>query len=173
MAALAEVFGKQLSPQLTDIYWQALKGMPIEQFQEAGASWIRHGKHFPKPAELTERYREQQQAESKGVPEIPPPLPKWLGLVNGMFMKYLVKRRATEGFKGDIDVGARRAECLSMAQWMEGLEAEGHEVSEAQLKKMFDSAMARIPDKSDSPDWLPIELERQRAEDRERERTRP
>lgn len=166
MAALAEVFAKQLSPQLIDIYWEALKPLAIEQFQEAGASWIRHGKHFPKPAELAERFKEMKQAEHKPPPQLAH-LPKWLALVNGMFMQYLTRRRVHEHFLGDIDLKARRAKCLELATLFESFGAD-EDATEAILKAQFDAAMKAIPDKSDSPDWLPIELERQRQEDRDK-----
>lgn len=147
MAALAEVFAKQLSQPLTDLYWDALKAWQIEEFQDAAKSWIRIGKHFPKPAELLERQKEMEAAAPKPEFNLPPADRKWLALVNGMFIKYLLKRRFEESYKGDINLLARRAECLSLVSFFEDLEAEGdEEATEAQMKIRFDRAMERIQD---------------------------
>lgn len=171
MATLSVTFGKELSPQITDIYWDAFKSLAIEQFQAGAKSWIRIGKHFPKPAELLERSREMEQSESKPFVPLPPPDRKWLGLINGMFLKYLSQRRLADEFRGDINVRGRRAECLSLVAHMEALEAEfPEEASEANLKILFDKAMKRIPDLSADDLWLGPELERQRREDKGRDR---
>lgn len=169
MASLSVIFGKELSPQITDLYWDAMKPLAIEQFQEGGKSWIKHGKHFPKPADLLERWQQMQQTESRGPPPMPPPLAKWLALVNGLFMQYLTRRRVHEHFLGDIDVMARRAECLRLVALFESF-GDDEDATEQLLKTQFDAAMKAISDKSDSPDWLPIELERQRQEDRDKAR---
>lgn len=147
MGALAEVFAKQLSPPLIELYWDALKTLTIEQFQQGAKSWIRHGKHFPKPTEILERFRDMEQAASKPAPPPLPDYPKWLGFVNGLFLRYLLRRRVDEGFTGDIDIRARRMECLKLADFFEALEAEHDpEATEAELKKRFDLAMLRVPD---------------------------
>lgn len=167
MATLSVTFGKELSPQITDIYWDALKPLAIEQFEQGAKSWIRHGKHFPKPADIHDRFREMTQAAPQALPELPAPFPKWLRLVNGMFLQYLTERRIADEFRGDIDIARRRKECLSLAQWLEVLEAESDPAaSEEQLKVLFDKAMARIPDRSDSPDWLDAQVEACKLQDR-------
>jgi len=159
MAMLSVTFGKELSPQITDIYWEALKPLAIEQLQEGANSWIRHGKHFPKPADLLERFQEMDRAKPKPPPAPVPDMSKWLCIVNGLFLKYITQRRVIDGFKGDIDIAARRVECLSLAAWFEGLEGEdAAEATPAALKVAFDKAMARIPDKSASDDWLTMQL---------------
>lgn len=159
MATLSVTFGKELSPQITDIYWDALKSLAIEQFEQGAKSWIRHGKHFPKPSEIHERFREMTQAAPQGLPELPAPFPKWLRLMNGMFLQYLTQRRLRDEFKGDIDITRRRKECASLAEWFQSLEAEGDEsATEAHLQTLFDKAMARIPDRSDAPDWLDAQV---------------
>jgi hypothetical protein len=147
MAALAEVFGKQLSGPLADLYWDALKDLAIEQFEAGAKSWIRNGKHFPKPAEILERFQEMTMTQSKPLPELPPRDGKWLGLVNGLFLRYLMRRRAEEGFTGNINLFTRRATCLDLVKFFEAIEAEGDaEATEPQLKIRFERAMARIPD---------------------------
>lgn len=49
---LSMVFGKDLSPETTQAYLRALNDMPIEVIEQRVDSHIRHGKFFPKPAEL-------------------------------------------------------------------------------------------------------------------------
>jgi hypothetical protein len=173
MAALSVTFGKELSPQLAEIYWDALKPMAIEQVQEAAKSWIRHGKHFPKPADLGERSKEMQHSAPKQFDALPPRDGKWMGLVNAMFMQYLSTRRLAELFRGDLNLKARRAECINLAEFFENLDKEGdEEATEPQLKLRFDRAMARIADLSQDEAWLAIELERQRREDEANEAVR-
>jgi hypothetical protein len=167
MASLSVTFGKELSQPLTEIYWDALKPMAIEQFQEGAKSWIRHGKHFPKPAELLDRLAELTQAKPKEFIPLPPADRKWLGLVNAMFLQYLRKRRLEDGFVGNINLPFRREACLSLVEFFEGIAADGdEEATEAQLQIRFDRAMSRISDVSNDIAWLDVELERQKLEDR-------
>lgn len=173
MAALSVTFGKELSQPLTDIYWDALKPMAIEQFQEGAKSWIRHCKHFPKPAELLERLAEMTQSRSKEFIPLPPADRKWLALVNSMFLQYLRKRRLEDNFLGNINLSFRREACLTLVDFFEGIAGEGdEEATEAQLQVRFDRAMARIPDVSSDIAWLAVEQERQKIEDAAKDRAR-
>lgn len=148
MAKLSVTYAKELSPALTDIYWEALKPMAIEQLQQGADSWIRHHKFFPKPSEILDRFKEMNQAQPQGAVELPPPVPKWLGYVNGMFLRYLMHRRLDEKFEGDVNIAGRRVKCLELAQWFEGMEAQGDpEATEAEMQKRFDAVMARVPDR--------------------------
>lgn len=168
---LTVTYGKELSPALTDIYWESLKSLAIEQLEQSAKSCIRNCKHFPKPAELLERWQQMNQVESKPFQPLPPADRKWLALVNGMFLQYLRKRRIDDGFMGDVNVAGRRRECLSLVAWMEGLEADGEvEATENQLRILFDKAMARVHDKTQAKDWLAAQLEFQRQQDRENDK---
>lgn len=147
MAKLSIAYGKELSPALIDIYWEALKPLAIEQLQRGADSWIRHHKFFPKASEILDRFKEMEQAASKPAPELPPADAKWLRHVNSLFLRYLMRRRIDDVFQGDIDLLVRREKCIELAQWFEGMESEGDpEATEAELKKRFEAAMARIPD---------------------------
>lgn len=172
MAALAEVFAKQLSPALIEIYWDALHHIPIEQFQQGAKSWIRHCKHFPKPADILDRFREMEQAKPKPIDlQLPDLEPKWLRFTNALFLQYLTRRRGEDEFRGDINLRARRSACHELAEFFAGIEAE-HDPSatEAELTTRFESIMASIPDLSNDDAWLPIELARQKLEDVERDK---
>lgn len=169
MAALSVTFGKELSQPLIDIYWDAMRGMAIEQFQESAKHCIKFNKHFPKPIELLEAIQEAP-AKKPNPPDLPPRDRKWLAMVNSMFLQYLMSRRLEENFEGDINLAARRAECLSLVAFFEGIEAEGdEEATVAQMQSRFDRAMARVADLSTDMDWLPVELERQELEDKAKE----
>jgi hypothetical protein len=169
---LAEVFAKQLSPQLAELYWDALKPLALEQLEAAAKSWIRHGRHFPKPGDLLDRFREMAQAAPQGAPELPSPSEEWVGKVNALFYGYLTKRRAIDGFRGDIDVAERRRACRDLADFYEQMKREDFldVKTEAELPERFARAMAQIPDRSQDEFWLHAELERQKAEDREKTR---
>ena len=54
--ALGELFDKQLSPALTNIYWEALRPYPFEAVREASNHVVRNKKFhkFPLPAEFIE-----------------------------------------------------------------------------------------------------------------------
>lgn len=169
MAALAEVFAKQLSPALIEIYWDALKPLAIEQFQQGAKSWIRHGKRFPKPSELLERFDQMEKAKPNPPPELPPPDPKWLRNVNSLFLQYLNRRRMEDIFRGDINLKERRKACLELAEFFEAMEAESDpEATEAELQLRFDRCMSRIRDTSQDEAWLPIEIARQERENEAR-----
>lgn len=166
------MFAKQLSPALTDIYWEAFKYLAIEQFQEAAKSWIRHGKHFPKPADLSERFEQLTQAKPRPAPELPPPGPKWHRMVDSMFLKYLSQHRTLERFRGDINLAQRRAECLRLGVLFQAEEESGDAslATEEHLREQFNSAMRSVQDLTTDETWLPIELERQRQQDAQKER---
>jgi hypothetical protein len=163
MAALSVTFGKELSQPLTDIYWDALKGVFVEQFQEAAKYCIKYNRHFPKPVEIMEAIQATAQTAPKKNHELPPADRKWLGWVNAMFLQYLTNRRIKDKFPGDINLEARRAECLSLVEFFELLEADGDsDATEAEMRTRFDRAMGRIPDKSQDVGWLDAQLEFQR-----------
>ena len=146
MASLGEVYGREISKPLASLYWDALKDLPIEEVQVSAKLWIKNGKRFPRPAELRERLKESVAAEPK--PWIsPPPMPKWLGLVNVLFLRYLAKRRLEEDFKGDIRIEERRRHCLDLVQFFEGLEAEKDpEATPVEFRRRFHARMAGIAD---------------------------
>jgi uracil phosphoribosyltransferase len=52
MATLGELFGKEISQELAQIYWDVLKPYSNEQFTRAVEIHCRTGKFFPRPAEL-------------------------------------------------------------------------------------------------------------------------
>ena len=148
MASLAEIFNREFSPQLADMYWEALKTLPIERVQAAANHAIRYTKHFPKPVEILEFSREVAIAQ-KAAPEVPDlaPLPRWVAAGNGLFLRYLEQRRVKDGFRGYINLPERRRKTLELQSWFAGLEGEADpEATEEKFKAAFDAAMAAIPD---------------------------
>lgn len=54
IAALFELHGKEISPVLLGLYWEALRDLTPAQFREATGRALRECKFLPKPAELRE-----------------------------------------------------------------------------------------------------------------------
>ncbi len=54
IAALFELHGKEVSPVLLGLYWEALRDLTAEQFREATGRALRECKFLPKPSELRE-----------------------------------------------------------------------------------------------------------------------
>ncbi len=151
LASLAEVFGKQLSPQLTELYWDALKPLAIEELQKGAESWIRFGKHFPKPAELMERFKDLLASAPK-VAYVPAEQSWGMILVNHLFFGYLARRRIKEGFtKGNLNISARREKCRDLAGFLDQSKAEDLKPSLDEIKRMFEDAMAREEDETRMP----------------------
>lgn len=50
---LADTFGrKPLDDLVLQVYWRALRDLPLEAFQRGCAYHARYGRHFPRPVEL-------------------------------------------------------------------------------------------------------------------------
>lgn len=54
LAALGEVFGKEVSTAMLEIYWAVLKKLSMEDFRSATSVYMEIGKFYPKPADLLE-----------------------------------------------------------------------------------------------------------------------
>ena len=52
MAALGEVFGKEMTTTQLELYYEVLDDVPIERIEENAYKHIRNGIFFPKPIEL-------------------------------------------------------------------------------------------------------------------------
>ena len=74
--------------------------------------------------------------------------PKALRVVNGLFLKYLLKRRMTEGFKGDLDMPRRRKACLDLADWLSEWTEKEMSSQIREIERMFNAAMAQVSDKA-------------------------
>jgi hypothetical protein len=66
--------------------------------------------------------------------------------VNGCWLRYSTRRRMTDGFKGDMNIPARRRACNELVKWFEGCAADDMRVTMADIQRAFDGAMERIPD---------------------------
>jgi len=54
IAAIGEVFGKEVSPFTLGVYWEALRDIPWESFTKACGILVRSAKFFPRPVEFIE-----------------------------------------------------------------------------------------------------------------------
>jgi hypothetical protein len=149
LALLCQGYGFWVGDR-ADAYWKGLEKMSVSAFARCVEFAISEGgpEKIPNTHGIWKIYRSlRASAAPPPVVEAVPDQSKWLLWVNGMFLKYLLQRRLTENFKGDINLGARRVECLKLVAFFEAIEAERDpEATEAELRKRFLSSMARIPD---------------------------
>lgn len=54
LAVLSEVFGREISPGLIEVYYDTLSGRRIEEVEAAGRALLRTAKFFPRPSEFIE-----------------------------------------------------------------------------------------------------------------------
>ena len=91
LASLGEVYSKQISPQLASLFWEALKDLPIEAVDQGARSWIKHGKNFPRPANLRDMVTQLSQAAPKALVDqrqAEEPQDHLLFFANRLFLKY-------------------------------------------------------------------------------------
>ena len=55
LTGLGEAFDKKISDTLFEVYWEALKDLPFEDFNRAANMLIRTSKFFPKPVEFRDQ----------------------------------------------------------------------------------------------------------------------
>lgn len=151
-------------------YWKGLAKMSLIQFTRVVEHCLSEEgpDKFPTVPAIWKLWRAISAKARQGSmppPRAPEPQSQGLRLINGLFLKYLARRRLAQEFKGDISIRARRTICLDLAQWLDGAIAEQMAPSDSELATIFDKAMDRIPDLSQDLSWLPIELLRQRQED--------
>lgn len=67
ITAMAEIYGKKLSPPAIKLYWQILKPYPIEKINQAAANILTGRKYstFPLPADFMEYVNPQASLEEK------------------------------------------------------------------------------------------------------------
>jgi len=70
LLGLGEVFDKQLSETLVDLYVKALDGLTAEQIEQAAGKAITSCKWFPKPVELRELAGGTEQASLEDLAEV-------------------------------------------------------------------------------------------------------
>jgi hypothetical protein len=136
----------------TEAYWKGLAKMSLLEFArvveyalgEDGPDKIPTTKHCWAIRNDLKRGR----TVTRQVVVVPEgPYSKWLARINGLFLRYILQRRDAEKFMGDINILARRRECLELRDYFEHLELEfGSEPPFSELKRMFDSAMIRVKD---------------------------
>ena len=151
LTLLCQGYGFWLGDRL-EAYWKGLSKMHLSSFvrcidfalSEDGPEKI------PNVHGIWKIHREMRERGMAHIakPSMPAPAEnKWLRHVNGLFLKYLARRRLTQAFKGDLNIGMRRSECLSLAKFFEGLEMEGDsEATVVELRSKFYRSMDRIQD---------------------------
>ena len=66
--------------------------------------------------------------------------------VNQLFIRYLGRRRLTEGFKGDLNMAARREECIRLSRWVDAMIMDGMRPDPDDIEVRFDAAMLIVRD---------------------------
>lgn len=149
LTMLCQGYGFWLGDRL-EAYWKGLQKMTLVQFARCVEYALSEEgpEKIPNTHGVWKIHRELRQWPTAPTPEPPPPeVGKWLGYVNGLFLKYLLHRRVTLGETADINLAARRQRCRDIAAWFEGLEAERDpEATMADLERKFKAAMHAIPD---------------------------
>lgn len=139
----------------SEAYWKGLSKMSMIEF----ARCVEHALSETGPEKIPNvhgiwKIRNELRAKTPALNPPPKPAPpdqsKWLRLVNGLFLKYIMQRRLNEKFKGDISILPRRAECLKLVKIFEE-EAAGVDPSLATVENLtvhFHAAMKQVVDGS-------------------------
>ncbi len=146
MAAMAEVFGKEVSAQLVTLYWDAFRQTCIEQFEGAAKIAISTMRFFPKPGDLRKLIDESNatNATHKAPPELPQMGTWGQRIVDAMLLKWLERRRIEDKFQGDLNVVARRDECRRLSADLDEMLAEDLKPELGEIREMFRRSMARV-----------------------------
>lgn len=149
-------FNMPISGAREAAYWEGLSKMSLGQF----ASCVEYalGEYGPERIPSTSaiwKILHTVKARTAAPVAPRPSLPeqsKSLQVVNGLFLKYLSFRRMGQGFKGDINMVARRDACLSLVAWISEWDPKELHTELPQIRELFNKAMDGIKDTPD--DWL-------------------
>jgi hypothetical protein len=141
-------FNMPLSEVRVAAYWEGLAKMSLGQFSATVDHCLgeRGPERIPAVPMLWQISKSIRSTAPSAPSEPQPEYPKALLVVNGFFLKYLLKRRVYEEFKGDINLGERRRECLSLAAWLEDWTHAELTSERAEIGRMFNEAMERVKD---------------------------
>lgn len=136
----------------SEAYWKGLSKMSLPSFARCVEFAIGEDgpEKLPNTHAIWKIHRglrtkgpEQQSADLPPRPE----QSKWLMRINSCFLRYLERRRLQEKFKGDINLALRRAKCLELVAWFEGMESESDpEATRKGMERRFEIVMAATPD---------------------------
>jgi hypothetical protein len=143
-------FNMPISETRIEAYWQGLAKMSLGQFSAAVdyALGEQGPERIPASPALW-KYAKEARARAPA-PYVPTQIEhqeKSLMVVNGLFLRYLMQRRLTENFKGDVDIDGRRKACLDLAAWLSDWTPEEMTQHRKEVERMFGTAMAKIPDR--------------------------
>jgi hypothetical protein len=146
-------FNMPLSDARKDAYWQGLAKMSLGQFSSVvdysvGQNGPEKIPSAPGLWKILSSIRSSTTESTLQRSPAGPDQPYALKIVNGLFMKYLAKRRLTDRFSGDLDVIGRRAECLKLVDWISDWTEEEQRSEYVEIKRLFDLAMSRVQDKA-------------------------
>jgi len=154
-----------------EAYWKGLSKMSLLEFArvvefalgETGPDKIPTTKQCWQIRNDLRRVPPPQQ-KALAIPKPPEQYTIWRLRVDGLFFRYLAKRRLVDSFQGDIALAERRAACRRYWEFLDEHQAEFGCVPD-DWRERFVALMDRIPDDSADITWLAAELHRQKLED--------
>lgn len=88
---LGRVFSRQITEELLDDYWIALRDLPLAAFQRRATWCTQHGKYFPRPRELLDNPdNDRRNADTYNAP--PPEVDDWEATLNRVMMRVVLGR---------------------------------------------------------------------------------
>lgn len=91
MERLGRVFARQVTEELLDDYWLALRHLPLSVLQHRALWCVQHSKYFPRPRELVENPDNDRQNVNTYEPP-PPTVDDWDATLNRVMMRVLLSR---------------------------------------------------------------------------------
>jgi hypothetical protein len=139
-------FNMPVSAARTTAYWEGLGKMSLGQFARCVEQCL--GENGPERIPSVPALWKIAKGMRAEVPKPPSePLPtqdRPLLLVNGLFLKYLARRRLQEGFRGFLDIPLRRRACLNLVEWISAWDREELDSQFTEIERLFNNAMAEI-----------------------------
>jgi hypothetical protein len=157
LAKLYGGFNMPISDSRTEAYWAGLSKMSLGNF--ASAVEYALGEHGPDRIPSSSAiWKISNTIRSRNAAPVQQHAPvdrqsRCLMLVNGLFLKYLSRRRMTEDFKGDVNIPERRKACLSLVKWIQEWDPKELDTEYPQIRALFNKAMDGVKDKT-TEDWL-------------------
>jgi hypothetical protein len=150
LASFGEVYSKQVSAPMASLFWEALKDLAIEQVEAGAKAWIKHGAHFPKPADLRKMISEREHAAPKpflNEREAEEPQDHLLFLANRLFLKHAAARcglGSKDGIASAESLAARKVVRELVSEFC-GYIQEGDEMATpAAFVTVFAKALGKI-----------------------------
>lgn len=155
MKRLCIGLGALPSPERMDTFFAGLAKMSLIQFSRVVDACLDedsacNGKlpTIPGVWKIWRGIRDKARATTRRLEPPPPKQSRQLMQVNGLFLKYLYRRRVVEKTPAtvNIDIEGRRRVCLDLVKFLEASAAEDLSPTDSEVRAMFDKAMEKVSD---------------------------